>query len=76
LRRPEAISILNVLAGRVASVDDASAPLIEVQVSVGTATINARITRRSMQQLGIHPGQEIFALVKAVSLDQRSVGYA
>jgi ABC-type molybdate transport system ATPase subunit len=29
-----------------------------------------------MEQLDIRTGQEIYALVKAVSFDQRSVGYA
>jgi ABC-type molybdate transport system ATPase subunit len=38
--------------------------------------LNARITRRSLQRLGIREGQPIYALVKSVSFDQRSVGYA
>jgi len=42
---------------------------------VGGAKLIARITRRSQQRLQIRPGQEVYALVKAVSLDHRSVGY-
>ena len=76
LQRPEEISILNILAGRVAAIGDRSGPVVDVQLAVGAATINARVTRRSLTQLGIHTGQDIFALVKAVSFDQRSVGYA
>jgi len=76
LRRPDAISILNVLKGSVVAVREESGPVVEVQVAVGVATITARITRRSLDQLGIHAGQDIFALVKAVSFDRRSVGYA
>jgi molybdate transport system ATP-binding protein len=75
LRRPEGISILNVLPGRVASIGQETGSVVEVQVSVGSAKVNAKVTRRSVQQLNIHAGQEIFALVKAVSFDQRSVGY-
>ena len=40
----------------------------------GDAVLSARITRRSVQQLGIHAGQPLYALIKAVSFDQRSVG--
>ena len=75
LAKPEQISILNILAGRVTSVSEESGPVAEVRVAVGGASINARVTRRSLQMLGIHAGQDVFALVKAVSFDQRSVGY-
>jgi molybdate transport system ATP-binding protein len=75
LRRPEGISILNVLPGRVASIGGDAGAVVDVQVNVGAATVNAKVTHRSVQQLGIHAGQEIFALVKAVSFDPRSVGY-
>jgi molybdate transport system ATP-binding protein len=73
---PAGISILNVLAGCITAMDAGAGPIVDVQLAVGGATLNARITRRSLQQLGIHVGQNVYALVKAVSLDQRSVGYA
>ena len=74
--RPSGISILNVLPGRITVTDARSGPIVDVQLAVGGTTLNARITRRSFEKLGIHVGQEVHALVKAVSLDQRSVGYA
>ncbi len=76
VRRPAEISILNILSGCVTSVDDEAGPIVDVQLAIGSATLIARITRRSVQQLGIHAGQHLYALVKAVSFDQRSVGYA
>jgi molybdate transport system ATP-binding protein len=76
IRRPTDISILNVLPARVTAIDAETGPIVDVQLAVGSATIVARITRRSFQQLGIRRGQDLYALVKAVSLDQRSVGYA
>ena len=76
LHRPTAISVLNILRGTVSSIRDEEGPIVDVQVAVGATAISARITRRSLQQLGIHAGQEIYTLVKAVSFDQRSVGYA
>ncbi len=76
LRKPTEISILNVLAARVIAIDEETGPIIDVQLWIGGATLIARITRRSFEQLGIRVGQELYALIKAVSFDQRSVGYA
>jgi molybdate transport system ATP-binding protein len=76
LRRPEEISILNILAGRVVAVDVAQGALVDVEVAVGASSIRARISRRSWRDLGLETGCEVFALVKAVSFDQRSLGYA
>ncbi len=75
-QRPVEISILNILAGRVTSVADETGPVVDVQLAVGRAALTARITRLSCEQLGVQVGQELYALVKAVSFDQRSVGYA
>ena len=75
-QRPVGISILNVLPACVAAIDEEAGPIVDVQLAVGGTTLNARITRRSLQQLGVHVGQDVYALVKAVSFDQRSVGYA
>ena len=72
LAKPAAISMLNVLPARVTAVGEGSGPAIDVQLAVGNATLVARITRRSFGQLGIAPGHGLFALVKAVSLGERS----
>jgi len=74
--RPTGISILNVLPGRVTAIDTATGPIVDVQLAIGSTPLGARITRRSLQQLGVHVGQDVYALVKAVSFDRRSVGYA
>ena len=74
--KPTEISILNVLPAYVTAIDEETGPIVDVQLAVGSVTLVARITRRSFQQLGIRPGQELYALIKAVSFDQRSVGYA
>jgi molybdate transport system ATP-binding protein len=76
IRKPTEISILNVLPAFVAAIDEEIGPIVDVELAVGSATLVARITRRSFQQLGIRTGQELYALIKAVSFDQRSVGYA
>ena len=76
IRRATEISILNVLSARVTAIAEETGPIVDLQLAVGSATLVARITRRSFRQLGICHGQELYALVKAVSFDQRSVGYA
>ena len=75
-RPPESLSILNVLRGTVVSVSDEGGAVVEARLRVGSALITARITRRSQKELGIAEGVELYALIKAVSFDQRSVGYA
>ena len=76
IQKPTEISILNVLPAFVAAIDEETGPIVDLELAVGSATLVARITRRSFQQLGIRTGQELYALIKAVSFDQRSVGYA
>jgi molybdate transport system ATP-binding protein len=76
LQRPAGISILNVLPGRVTSIQGEARATVDVRIAVGAASVTARITRRSLGELNVHAGQELFALVKAVSFDQSSVGYA
>lgn len=76
VERPRGMSILNVLPGTVDWIADDGGPIVEAQLRVGQATLRARITRRSRVELGLAEGQPVYALVKAVSLDRRSVGYA
>jgi molybdate transport system ATP-binding protein len=75
LERPSAISILNVLEGRVTAVRDAPGPAVDVQVAVGQVSLVARITRRSLAQLGLAESSRVYALVKAVSFDRHSTGF-
>jgi hypothetical protein len=35
----------------------------------------ARVTRRSGATLGLAPGREIFALIKTIAIDRRSLGH-
>ena len=76
VRRPEAISILNVLPGRVVAVEEETGPVVDVRIAIGAALLTARITRHSLRELRVHAGQDVYALVKAVSFDRRSVGYS
>ena len=74
LTRPSGLSVLNVLGGRVIAIDIDEGPSATVHVDVGGATMLARITRFSAHRLGIVPGREVYALIKAVSLDRSRPG--
>jgi molybdate transport system ATP-binding protein len=62
-------SVLNLLAAQVleASVDQQQAHVM-LRLQVGCEQLLARITRYSYARLGIEPGQQVWAQVKAVSL--------
>jgi molybdate transport system ATP-binding protein len=74
--RPMQVSIVNVLEATVAGFSADDGPIVDVQLRVGDAALTARITRRSRDQLQLAAGQRVYAMVKAVSFDRRSVGYA
>jgi molybdopterin-binding protein len=47
-----------------------------VSLRVGGTALTARVTRKAAESLGLAPGMRVQALVKAVSIDRRSVGFA
>lgn len=67
--RPAGISALNVLEGRIAAIDMAGDSETLVSILSGGDRLYARVTRRSVGQLGLEPGRTVFAIVKSVSLD-------
>ena len=76
LERPSRASFQNVLAGTVRSIGRELGALVEVELAVGGTVLVARVTRKSVHELGLAPGQSAHALVKAVSIDRHAVGYA
>ncbi|MEO8136708.1 MAG: molybdenum ABC transporter ATP-binding protein [Betaproteobacteria bacterium] len=74
--RPARISTRNVLRGTIAAMSDEVGPVIDIALDIGHARLLARVTRRSRDELGLCVGGTAFALIKAISLDRRSAGYA
>src|SRR5258706_8235785 len=74
--QPRGISILNTLPGRVIEISDETGPIVDVRIRIGEAVLIARITRYSARQLSLAVGLPVYALVKAISLDRHSVGFA
>ena len=74
--RPAALSMLNVLPATIAAIDEGGGSSVDVRLDVGGAQLIARVTRKSVADLGLAPGRPVFALIKSVAIDRVSVGYA
>ncbi|WP_130471288.1 molybdenum ABC transporter ATP-binding protein [Candidatus Magnetaquicoccus inordinatus] len=69
LQRQEHTSIQNQLLGRVSAIADDSHPgLVLLQLRIGALPLVARLTRRSLVQLGLQVDAQVWAQVKAVAL--------
>ncbi|MFN9489893.1 MAG: molybdenum ABC transporter ATP-binding protein [Betaproteobacteria bacterium] len=76
LQRPEGTTFRNIIACRVSAIADSPGSMAEVSLDAGGATIVARITRQSREELALQPGLQVYALIKAIALDRHAVGYA
>ena len=76
LEAPRGVSIQNVLPSEVISLSGEFGAIVDVGLRVGSVRLVARITRKAAADLGLAPGTRVHALVKAVSIDRRSVGFA
>ena len=74
LDRPQRISIQNILEGTIAEVGSENGGVVDVAIGVGGTTLRSRVTRLSAGQLGLARGLGVYVLIKAVSLDRRSLG--
>jgi molybdate transport system ATP-binding protein len=68
--------MLNVLSATVSSIAEAASASVDVQLDVGGTELLARVTRKSLAELGLAPGSRVYALIKSVAIDRPSVGYA
>jgi len=72
--KPQGISALNVIAARISAISNGNGtggngPQALVRLEHGDGELVARVTRRSLETLALAPGQEVFAIVKAVTFD-------
>lgn len=69
LARAEGTSIVNLLPATVVEVADADTPAhVLVRLDAGGTPLIARITRYSLDHLGVTPGKSMWAQIKAVAL--------
>jgi molybdate transport system ATP-binding protein len=74
LSPPEDTSIQNILPARVTDLARDHGPLVDVLLDAGGAPLWARVTARSCETLGLEPGREVYALIKALAVDRHSLG--
>ena len=70
---PADLSALNVLPGIVADIGAHDGPIVEIRLDCSGEALLARLTRYSVERLRLAPGTPVFALVKSVALDRRSL---
>lgn len=72
--RPHGLSVRTVLQGRVSSVaeGDRASAFVAVELAGGDRIV-ASLTRLAIGDLGLTQGSDVYALIKAVSLDEHSV---
>ncbi|MEP4768938.1 MAG: molybdenum ABC transporter ATP-binding protein [Roseibium sp.] len=73
-KRPEGLSALNVLEGTVDTIRAGEGPGAIVSVRTSAGSVLARVTRRSVEALGLEPGKPCFAVIKTVALAPQDVG--
>jgi molybdate transport system ATP-binding protein len=74
--RPDGLSALNVLPGRVVALNGAGEGSVDVALDCGGIRLAARLTRKSVDALALAPGREVYAVIKSVALDRDALGRA
>jgi molybdopterin-binding protein len=75
--RVEVMSVRTTLSGKVAGIDSDDGPIAGVSIALdGHGRLYALATRKAIDELGLAPGDKVFALVKTVALDERAVAPA
>ena len=69
-----AISANNVLRAVVTEIREDASAYADVQLACGDTRMIARITRMSAERLALRRGLEVFAIIKAVSVNHRALG--
>jgi molybdate transport system ATP-binding protein len=72
--RPQNLSVRTTLAGTVGAIETDDGPLAAVTVDLkGHGHLVAMATRMAVDELCLKRGDPVFALIKTVALDERSV---
>ena len=74
LAPPDGVSALNVLFGRITEIAAGDGPVADVRVDLAGQALQARVTRLTLDRLGLAPEQAIYAIIKTVALDRNSLG--
>ncbi len=72
LQPPVGLSALNVLPGTVAEIAPADGPIVEIRLDCAGEALIARLTRRSVETLGLRPGRPVYAVIKSIAFDHHA----
>ncbi|MGE0259511.1 MAG: molybdenum ABC transporter ATP-binding protein [Alphaproteobacteria bacterium] len=75
LSPPEGLSALNVLPGIVAEIghsDGAVGAIVDIRLDCAGEPLIARLTRRSVEKLGLEPGRPVYAVIKSIAFDHHA----
>jgi molybdate transport system ATP-binding protein len=75
-RAPEGLSALNVLRGVVTELGTGDGAIMDLRLDCGGEAILARLTRRSVETLGLVQGTPVYAVIKTVGFDRLTLGTA
>jgi molybdate transport system ATP-binding protein len=71
---PVGLSALNVLPGKVIELSKGAENLVEVYIDCSGVRLGARLTRKSVETLGLTPELPVYAILKSVALDKSTLG--
>jgi molybdate transport system ATP-binding protein len=72
LAPPEQLSALNVLPGVVAEIGAGEGPIVDIRLDCAGEALIARLTRRSVETLGLAPGRPVYAVIKSIAFDHHA----
>jgi len=73
-QRPSGISARNILHGTISEVvEETETAYAETLIDLGGTGLRARITRKTVAELGLAPGTPVYAIIKAVTFDRKSL---
>ena len=71
LRKPQDISVLNILEGTIKEISHLQLGIVMIKVALrDNLTIHARITRHACDKLNLNVGVSVFALIKSAAVDK------
>jgi molybdate transport system ATP-binding protein len=71
---PVGLSALNVLAGKVIELRKSGETVVEVSIDCNGVKLGARLTRKSVETLGLTSEMPVYAILKSVALDKSTLG--
>jgi molybdate transport system ATP-binding protein len=72
LESPTGLSALNVLPGIIAEIAGGDGPIVQMRLDCAGEALVARLTRRSVETLGLVPGKQVHAVIKSIAFDHHA----